>query len=197
MNRHTATIAMAQAFPMGWRPQHAFACCALKTPRKPHGMGVVALWRIENHVMAGDDEWQPLLSLMERIRLLHTLQGKPESIPQGGRMSDTVIRAAARALNPDRPIMTLAGLSHGRRSTAKSWATGHRRPSVATLKILCDLLKDRRAVLYQLIPELEYVIMLRERDPPRRTGFNEIRERDGPGSKPRDGRNQLGRPRRK
>jgi hypothetical protein len=121
-------------------------------------------------------------------------------------MSATVIRSAARALNPDRPIMVLAGLARARargattktwrRSTAKSWATGHRRPPIATLKILLDLLKDRRAALYQLIPELEYVITLREREPPRRTGFNEIRVRDGPGSMPRDGRNRLGRPRR-
>jgi hypothetical protein len=31
----------------------------------------------------------------------------------------------------------------------------------------------------------------------RRRGFMEIRERDGPGSVPRDGRNRLGRPRRR
>jgi hypothetical protein len=109
-------------------------------------------------------------------------------------MSATVIRRAARALNPDRPIMMLARLARGRRSTAKSWATGHRRPSIVTLKILCDLLKDRRAALFQLIPEIENVIMLREREPTHRTGFNEIRERDGPGSVPRDGRNRRGRP---
>jgi len=112
-------------------------------------------------------------------------------------MSDTVIRRAARALDPDRPIMTLAKLARGRRSTAKSWATGHRRPPIMTLKILCDLLKEaRRAPPFELIPELENLIMLREREPLRRTGFNEIRERDGPGGAPRDGRNRLGRPRR-
>ncbi|HZR62654.1 MAG TPA: hypothetical protein VFA80_17045 [Xanthobacteraceae bacterium] len=120
-------------------------------------------------------------------------------------MSASVIRRAAIVLNPDRPIMVLAGLARsrpstskrGRRSTAKSWATGHRRAPIAALKVLLDLLKDRRNTLYQLIPELEYVITLREREPPRRTGFNEIRERDGPGSMPRDGRNRNGRPRRK
>ena len=69
-------------------------------------------------------------------------------------MSDTVIRAAARALNPDRPIMTLAALARGRRSTAKSWAAGHRRPPIVTLKILRDLLNDRQAALFQLILEL-------------------------------------------
>jgi hypothetical protein len=111
-------------------------------------------------------------------------------------MPDTVIRAAARALNPDRPIMTLAGLARAPRSTAKGWATGQRRPSISTLKTLLDMLKDRRAALYQLIPELEHIVAQREREPKRRTGFNEIRERDGPGSAPRDGRNRRGRPKR-
>jgi hypothetical protein len=119
-------------------------------------------------------------------------------------MSDTVIRRAAFSINPDRPIAILAGLTRGRRSTgkrgrrstAKSWATGHRRPSVVILKILRDLLKDRQAALLALIPELEYAIMQREREPKHRTGFNEIKERDGPGTMPRDGRNRRGRPRR-
>jgi hypothetical protein len=69
--------------------------------------------------------------------------------PIRGRMSDNLIRRAAFALNPNRPNIMLAGIARGRRSTAKSWATGHRRPSIATLKILCDLLKERRADLYQ------------------------------------------------
>jgi hypothetical protein len=112
-------------------------------------------------------------------------------------MSDTVIRRAACCLNPDRPIRTLARLAHGRRSTAKAWATGHRRPSIYKLKILRDLLKDRQASLLQLIPELDLMIMKREIEPTHRTGFNEIRERDGPGSVPRDGRNRLGRPRKR
>ena len=109
-------------------------------------------------------------------------------------MSDTVIRRAAFSLNPERPIMTLAGLVRAPRSTAKSWATGRRRPSVLILKILRDLLKDRQAALFQLIAELDHVIMQRERESKRRTGFNEIKARDGPGSVPRDGRNRFGRP---
>jgi hypothetical protein len=107
-------------------------------------------------------------------------------------MSDTVIRRAAFLLNPDRPIMTLAGLARGRRSTAKSWATGRRRPSVATLKILCDLLKDRGTDLYQLIPQLEYLIMLREREPTHARGFMIVDPLKGS-----DKRNRLGRPKKK
>ena len=37
---------------------------------------------------------------------------------------------------------------------------------------------------------------LHDGEPPHRRGFMEIRERDGPRSKPRDARNRLGRPRR-
>jgi hypothetical protein len=107
-------------------------------------------------------------------------------------MSDTVIRRAVFALNPSRPIMTLAGLARGRRSTAKSWATGRRRPSIETLKILCDLLKERRADLYQLIPELEYLIMLREREPMHARGFMLRDPATG-----MDRRNRLGRPKKK
>lgn len=105
-------------------------------------------------------------------------------------MPATVIRSAARALNPDRPIVTLAALARAPRSTAKSWATGRRRPSVVTLKNLRDLLRDRQAVLFQLIPELDYVIMQREGEPPRRTGFNLIDPLTG-----MDKRNRRGRPR--
>jgi hypothetical protein len=106
-------------------------------------------------------------------------------------MSDTVIRRAVRALNPDRPIKTLAALAGGRRSTAKSWATGHRRPPIVLIKNVLDMLRDRRAVLSQLIPEFEYVIMQREREPKHRTGFNLIDPLTG-----LDRRNRRGRPRR-
>ena len=109
-------------------------------------------------------------------------------------MSATVIRRAARTLNPDRPLRSLAEQVRRPRSTVKSWTTGRRRPPIVVLEILRDLLRDQRATLCQLIPELENEIMLREREPPRYTGFNEIRERDGPGSIPRDGRNRCGRP---
>jgi hypothetical protein len=110
-------------------------------------------------------------------------------------MSDTVIRRAARALNPDRPLRAFADKVHRPRSTVKSWITGRRRPSIVTLKILRAMLNDRQSTLFDLIRELDNVIAKREFQPRHRTGFNEIRERDGPGSVPRDGRNRLGRPR--
>jgi hypothetical protein len=105
-------------------------------------------------------------------------------------MSDTVIRRAAFSLNPERPIMTLAGLARTPRSTAKRWATGRRRPSVVILKILRDKLKDRQAALFQLIAELDCAILQRECESKRRTGFNLIDPITG-----LDRRNRLGRPR--
>jgi hypothetical protein len=106
-------------------------------------------------------------------------------------MPDTVIRHAARALNPDRPIMTLAELARRPRATARSWATGHRRPPIWTLKILRDMLKDRQGTLFALIRELDYVISKRECEPQHRTGFCTIDPATG-----RDKRNRLGRPKR-
>lgn len=106
-------------------------------------------------------------------------------------MSDTLIRRAAFSLNPERPIMTLAGLTRAPRSTAKSWATGRRRPSVIILEILRDQLKIRQAALFQLVAELDCIITQRERESKRRTGFNIIDPMTG-----LDRRNRRGRPRR-
>src|SRR5438128_1363772 len=108
-------------------------------------------------------------------------------------MAWTLIRDAARALSPDRPIMLLSRLSGRPRPTVKSWATGHRRPPIFVLRVLRDVIQSqgRRTGLEG---ELDYEIRRREYEPKHRTGFNLIRERDGPGSIPRDGRNRLGRP---
>ena len=118
-------------------------------------------------------------------------------IPLRGRMSDTVIRRAARALNPDRPIRALAALGRCPRSTAKSWATLHRRPPVSVLKVLREAINARQSAIFAVLSDLDLLIMKREYEPKHRTGFNLIRERDGPGSIPRDGRNRHGRPRKR
>jgi hypothetical protein len=106
-------------------------------------------------------------------------------------MSETLIRVSARALNPDRPIKALAELLRRPRSTARSWATGHRRPSIEMLEALRDALKERQAQIGQLVPALEYVIAQREREPKHRTGFNLKDPVTG-----LDKRNRRGRPRR-
>jgi hypothetical protein len=109
-------------------------------------------------------------------------------------MAWTLVRDVARMLSPDRPIMLLARLAGCPRPTAKSWATGHRRAPIYILAMLREVMRDRPGSGLEL--ELEDEIRRREHQPKFLTGFNEIRERDGPGSTPRDGRNRRGRPRR-
>jgi hypothetical protein len=107
-------------------------------------------------------------------------------------MAWTLIREVMRLLSPDRPIMQLARLGGCPRPTAKAWASGHRRPPIYVLRTVLEVARDHRTGLEL---ELEYEIRKREYEPKHRTGFNTIRERDGPGSVPRDGPNRLGRPR--
>jgi hypothetical protein len=123
-------------------------------------------------------------------------------------MERSLVYRIARALNPD-PIVWLAAFAGVARSTAKTWcygnkhwAYGQRKPPISVLKKLQSALEtalpthqDRRLVL-ALDELLKQYIWEREREPIKpRAGFNQIWERDGPGSIPRDGRNRRGRPR--
>jgi hypothetical protein len=92
-------------------------------------------------------------------------------------MPETIGRASARALDLGRPIKVLAGRSS--RSTAKSWATGRRRPPIVRLKILRDLLKDRQAAISGLIYQLDYDITQREREPKLRRGLTKFANATG------------------
>jgi hypothetical protein len=103
-------------------------------------------------------------------------------------MAWSLIRDAARALSPDRPIMLLARLGGCPRATAKSWATGRRRPPISVLKLLRESVQGRRTGLEG---ELDHEIRKREYEPKHRTGFNLIDPLTG-----FDKRNRLGRPRR-
>ena len=87
-------------------------------------------------------------------------------------MPHTWIRDLARMLSPDRPIMFLAEVAHRPRSTAKSWATGHRRPPISVLKVLRETVRARG--LFGLEAELDYHIRKREQEPKHRTGFWQI-----------------------
>jgi hypothetical protein len=54
---------------------------------------------------------------------------------------------------------------------------------------------QNQPLIIELSDLVDQYIWLHDRKAPRpRTGFNEVRVRDGPGSIPRDGRNRLGRP---
>jgi hypothetical protein len=125
-------------------------------------------------------------------------------------MPETLVYRIASALDPTRPIMwimEIAGVAHSTAKTwaygSKSWAYGNRRPPIEALKNMQAALRDalpegvNQKLLLELDALLKAYIWEREREPAKpRSGFNEIRERDGPGSIPRDGRNRLGRPKR-
>src|SRR5262249_26787847 len=102
-------------------------------------------------------------------------------------MAPTLIRDVVRMLSPDRPIMLLARAGGCPRPTAKSWATGHRRPPIYVLKRLRELMRGRTTGLEG---ELDYEIRRREYEPKHRTGFHQIDPVTG-----FDKRNRSGRPR--
>lgn len=107
---------------------------------------------------------------------------------------------AARALFAGAPSALFASSWGWRvaKSTVRSWRQGHRRPPLVVLKHLRQLVQERAAECNELWRDLGFEIDRRQYGPPPpRRGFMEIWERDGPGSVPRDGRNRLGRPRRK
>jgi len=111
-----------------------------------------------------------------------------------------LINRAAQALFAGAPTALLAhecGLLP--KATARSYRQGHRRAPVPVLKSLRRMLQVRAAECSSLCRDFDLEIARREGEPHwkrRGPGFMEVRERDGPGSVPRDGRNRLGRPRR-
>ena len=80
------------------------------------------------------------------------------------------------------------------KSTARSWRRRGRAP-VPVLKKLRRLAQLACVGLNELMRDLDIEVARREGECIRRRGFMEIRERDGPGSVPREGRNRRGRPR--
>ena len=82
------------------------------------------------------------------------------------------------------------------KATVRDWRRDRRRAPKPVLKRLRELAQQRAAQCCEICRDLDNAIARRDGELIRRRGFMEIRERDGPGSKPRDGRNRLGRPKR-
>ena len=112
-------------------------------------------------------------------------------------MTATLLGRAARLLSPDCPNRALARLVGRKRSTVRSWLSEHRRIPLHYYDVLQKELVQRINLQHAVIEELKQAVWLRERQGPKPLrGFFVVRERDGPGSLPRDARNRLGRPRR-
>jgi hypothetical protein len=124
-------------------------------------------------------------------------------------MERSLVYRTAAALFPEHPVKSLARFAGVTHSTAKTWAYGNKHWAYGNREPPIEVLKDLRGELQSALPahgnqpvildvvaHLDSYIWERERQLIKpRSGFNEIRERDGPGSTPRDGRNRLGRPR--
>jgi hypothetical protein len=105
-----------------------------------------------------------------------------------------LIFRAAQALFPGAPSALLACACGVPKATARSWRQGRRRPPKPVLERVRLMLQARAAQCNELWREYGIEIARRDGEPLRRRGFMEVRERDGPGSVPRDARNRLGRP---
>lgn len=111
-------------------------------------------------------------------------------------MEMMLLDRAALLLWPDTPNARLAGITGRPKPTVRSWRSARRRAPAHVLSLIRIELQSRGSEISSLLRELDIELARREGEAPRRRGFMEIRERDGPGSIPRDGRNRLGRPRR-
>ena len=108
-----------------------------------------------------------------------------------------LLNRAALLLWPDAPNAGLARTAGRPKSSCRSWRSGHRRVPTYVLERLRLSLQARAAECNTVWDDICREIARRQGEPLRRRGFMEIRERDGPGSIPRDGRNRLGRPRKR
>jgi hypothetical protein len=129
-------------------------------------------------------------------------------------MERPLIYRIACALDPLRPIAWLATIGDVSYSTAKTWAYGGKHWAWGNRPAPPTVLRQMHAALETTLwatptheaqrPFLELLSLLdghiwdTERRPlkPRGLGFMQFRERDGPGTTPRDGRNRKGRPKR-
>jgi hypothetical protein len=113
-------------------------------------------------------------------------------------MAATTLHRAALALSPDAPNAALARITGRPKATARAWIAGRRRPPVAVLLKVQEELRRRARDMWEIGNNggaLDCEIWRRRREPkPKLCGFFEVKQRDGPGSVPRDARNRLGRP---
>lgn len=122
---------------------------------------------------------------------------KPSSDPRCYMSEKELLFRVARALSPDAPNAALARPLGYSKAAARAYTAGRRKPPLAAFGKWREELAERIRTCHALNEELKQAAWVRSQEPaqPLR-GFFEIKERDGPGTPPRDARNRAGRPKR-
>jgi hypothetical protein len=107
--------------------------------------------------------------------------------------TETWLSQAAKCLWPGAHNVGLASLVGRPKTTTKAWIAGTRRAPPGVLRVVEHALRAKAEVALSAAAFLKSEIAAREREPIRRSGWAEVRQRDGLGSLPRDGRWRGGR----
>lgn len=112
-------------------------------------------------------------------------------------MAVTLLYRAACLLSPDCPNRAVSQLLGRKRSSVRAWLSDRRQMPLKHHAALEEELAERIRAHHAIIQELKQAVWLRERRGPKPLqGFFVVKERDGPGSMPRDARWRGGRPKR-
>jgi Helix-turn-helix len=112
--------------------------------------------------------------------------------PQRNRMrhySAATLREAARLLFPATPNYALAKALGHKRSTVRSWLSGHRRPPVEVLRQVQELVRLRQIACSDCVQDLGLLVQKREWEPRRPLqGICKLRAERSLGPRDGDGR---------
>lgn len=101
---------------------------------------------------------------------------------------DTLLFRVGSFLSFGRHAAALARILCRPATTARSWTSGRRKMPAHVASILARRLRNHAAMANALAAEVEYYASVEHQRPRVGRGWQVVRERDGQGSVPRDGR---------
>ena len=107
-----------------------------------------------------------------------------------------LIRQACRMRWPGRHVAGLAQLLRRPKPTVASWLAGRRQMPASEMLALAEVLRTDGQFLIGIASNVLHAAEIKQARPRHARGFQVIKERDGPGSMPRDARWRGGRPKR-
>lgn len=107
-----------------------------------------------------------------------------------------LIRQACCLRWPRRHVAGLAQLLRRPKPTAASWLAGRRQMPVPEIQALAEVLRADGQLLIGIASNMLHAAEIKQARPRHARGFQVVKERDGPGSTPRDARWRGGRPKR-